>query len=250
MKASLWTIWFVAAVATTGLSACGVEETLQPVDQGQNEDAGDFQAETGERSDSGPQEDNETAADTPVGQDVIDEVVVVEADDGADGSGSDAGDTSNDAGDPGQTDGESDAEETQISNADVLLADAACQLKFSALYVDGAAAGEIRGNIPGVATWDSGPAMNDADSDGYLEFAASTLPAGTFDLSYVGNGAWALYGAKEQLLAMTPAARGFVYCNWFDGVSEVDVPDPECHLRIAVDAGCIISGAGNMTALQ
>jgi len=240
MKASLWI--FVAVLAVGGMTGCGVEETgLNPVDQEQVDDDG-FQAEIDDAvepdgsatDDTGDEQPvaNEPVADEPVEADqpadeAIEDVVPDEAEVAVD-----------------------DPEETVAANADVVSSPGACQLMFSTLYVDGATSGEIRGSLPGVATWDAGPDIEDSDEDGYLEFLPAFLPTGTFDLSFVGGGNWALYGAKDQLLTMSAEARSFVSCNWFDGNEEVAADNPECHLRITVAADCTITGAGNMANLQ
>ena len=230
---------FLVAMMVGSLAACGVEETgLSPVDQEQSEDDG-FQADTGDDIDS----------DAGMVEEIDDEMPLDEVSDTAEEPIVDEPVVEEPAEEPAD---EVPAEEAVVvANADVISSPGACQLMFSALYVGGATAGQIRGSLPGVATWDAGPDIEDSDADGYLEFLPASLPTGTFDLSYVGGSSdWALYGAKEQLLGMSAEARSFVSCNWFDGNEEIPAASPECHLRISVAPDCTITGAGNMANLQ
>ena len=218
MKANLWTILFAMATVSV-FGACGVEET-------QDKPADGFKADTGDAGTG-------SAAD----------------------KGTDSGEPATDSGttDPTPDSGNTDAGTVTAppANADVAASPASCTLKLSALYIGGAASGEIRGNIPGVSTWSSGPALTDADNDLYLDFVQASLPVGSFDFSYVSSdGTWALYGSKEQLRTMSAGGKSFVSCNWFDGTGEVAVDSPECHLRITIAADCTVTGAGNMANFQ
>lgn len=129
----------------------------------------------------------------------------------------------------------------------------ACRLEFSDAYIGGSACGEIRGAIPG-ATWSSGPSIEDGDADHFLSYAPSSVAPGTYELTYVVKtcggsvGTWADYGSRSQLLGMTPDARSFVNCNWWDVASgtTISVASHGCNLRITVDGACAITGAGNM----
>jgi hypothetical protein len=257
----LWTIWFAVAALSGTMAACGSEETGSVTASGQPDTGSNvFEPDTGDQADTGGQQNADTGADagTPSRQ----SDASAPADGGAqtDGQNADAeqptqGDDAGDTGQPaqdggnGQTDTDSGASQVP-ANADVVKVSGACQMRFSALYASGAVNGELRGSIPDVMTWDSGPTVTDGDADGYLEYSPASLPSGTFDLSYLGNGNWALYGTEAQLLTMSAAARAFVSCNWFDGTDIIAVANPECHLRIKVEDGCLISGAGNMANLQ
>jgi len=233
----LWTIWFVVAAMVTVMAACGDDPQLSPIGGNDDADTGTSQPSTG-GNDAGAQQNANTGTDTgtPTREDAG---AAVSADAEQPAQQSDAGQTGEDSG-----------AVQAPANVDVLRSSGACQLKFSALYVNGAANGELRGSIPDVMTWDAGPAMSDSDADGYLEYAPASLPVGTFDLSYLGDGSWAMYGTEAQLRAMSAAARAFVSCNWFDGTNIIAVASPECHLRIKVETGCLVSGAGNMANLQ
>lgn len=127
------------------------------------------------------------------------------------------------------------------------------RLDFSDEYIGASVCGEIRGAIPG-ATWSSGPSIQDTDADHFLEYAPSSIAAGTYELSYVAKtcggsaGAWADYGSRAVLLGMTADARSFVNCNWWDAATgtTLTVSSPGCNLRITVDGAGTVTGAGNM----
>ncbi|KPJ85816.1 hypothetical protein AMJ57_01760 [Parcubacteria bacterium SG8_24] len=132
---------------------------------------------------------------------------------------------------------------------------AACVLDFNSAYVSGATCGEVRGNLPGI-TWESGARILDDDLDGWMGMAYE-LPAGEYDLSYLGfqdcdsaspNEAWAQMGHVLQLLQMLAADRAFVFCNWWDASAEemLEVESPSCWIRIVVDGECNITAGGNM----
>lgn len=267
----VWTIWIVMAAMAGMTAACGEEDyRLTPVEDSGGSDAGNAQPDTGENTDAGIQQNTGIGADagTPAREDGAS--APADAATQPDSQSSDTGQPGQDAGsnqpDSGTTAGTdsgtgsdtdtgtetgTDAGTPALpANTDVVKVTGACQMKFSALYAGGAASGELRGSVPGVMTWDAGPAVDDTDSDGYLEYSPASLPVGTFDLSYLGGGNWALYGAEAQLRPMSPEARAFVSCNWFDGTNIVAVANPECHLRIKVETGCLVSGDGNMANLQ
>ncbi len=129
----------------------------------------------------------------------------------------------------------------------------ACRLEFADDYISGSPCGDVVGTLPGM-TWSAGSMISDSDSDGRLEYAPESIPAGTYELSYrdracaneVDRTNWALYGDPEMLRAMTADARSFITCNWWVDGAIVQVNDPGCHIRISVDAACAIIGAGNM----
>lgn len=245
----MWTIWFVCAAVATIITACGSEETrLSSTRDDSGSDSGTFQPNTGEGTDAGtPAREEDASAPADAGTQTDGQTTDAEQP----AQGSDASETEQPQQDAGTGQTGTDAGVVQVpTNTDVVKVNSACQMQLSSLYVSGATSGELRGSIPGVMTWDSGPAVSDSDADGYLEFNPASLPIGTFDLSYLGDGNWALYGAEAQLQAMSAAARAFVSCNWFDGTNIVAVASPECHLRIKVETGCLVSGAGNMANLQ
>jgi hypothetical protein len=138
-----------------------------------------------------------------------------------------------------------------------VVSPAACRLEFHDAYISGSQCGEVRGTLPGM-TWEAGPVIEDTDGDGRLELTLSSVPGGTYSLSYMDrecdgqtpqSGAWAHYGDPEMLLAMTSDARAWLYCNWYDaatGTILTDVENPGCNIRVAVGADCALSGAGNM----
>jgi len=262
---NMWTMLF-AAVILAGMNACGVVEpedgngskddtgfqaqTDQPADAGASTDAGQ-KPDTTDAGSTTETTDSGSTATTGTDSGTADSGNGTSDDSGTQTATSDAGsDPAADSGQPTADAGTADSGMAPAANADVVRSSGPCRLDFSALYVNASVSGEVRGNIPGVSTWDAGPAMNDANADGYLEYAPASLPTGTFDLSYLGAGQWALYGAKEQLRTMKPAALAFVACNWFDGQAETAAASPECHLRIAVDAQCVVTGAGNMAAFK
>lgn len=169
------------------------------------------------------------------------------------GTGTDAGSggappVTTDAGSPADAgSGGSDAGSV-ASQPDPVVVTGACQMKFSNAYVGNSPTAEIRGNLPG-ATWSSGPAITDTNADKYLEYSAVSIGAGFYDLTYmVPPSTWANLGDSTALKAMTPAAREFVNCNWWDPVAlkTVSVSSPSCNIRIMVGGGCTISAAGNM----
>lgn len=136
-----------------------------------------------------------------------------------------------------------------------VVSPAACRLEFHDDYISGSPCGDVVGTLPGM-TWSAGPMIRDTNSDGRLEYQASSIPAGTYSLSYrdrectgeVARTNWALYGDPDTLRAMTPEARSFLYCNWYDAATGTisQVSDPGCNIRISVAAGCAITGNGNM----
>ncbi len=167
----------------------------------------------------------------------------VSTDAGSGGSPADAGSGGSDAGGSGG----GDAGGGTSQPAPVVVT-GACQMKFSTAYVGSSATAELRGNLPGV-TWSSGPAITDTNADKYLEYAPVTIGAGFYELTYmVPPSTWANLGDSTALKAMTPAAREFVNCNWWDPVAlkTVSVSSPSCNIRIMVGGGCTISAAGNM----
>jgi len=146
---------------------------------------------------------------------------------------------------------------TVPSNPAPVVSPTACRLEFADQYISGSSCGELRGNLPGM-TWDTGPVIQDSDSDGRLEYIAATIVAGTYSMSYMDRecpgqtpetGAWAHYGDPELLLSLTADARAWLYCNWYDAATGTilsDVADPGCNIRVTVGAACAISPAGNM----
>jgi hypothetical protein len=167
------------------------------------------------------------------------------------GSGGNTG--TPDAGTGGTT---PDAGTTPTSAPAPVRSSGVCSLRFADTYIGGATCGQVRGNLPG-ATWSSGPAIRDTNADHELELTLTVAPAGTYELSYVSASCpggpavtetWANYGSRAQLLAMTADARSFVNCNWWNAATgtTVSVSSPGCNLRIAIDAMCGITGAGNM----
>src|SRR5688572_22230259 len=108
-----------------------------------------------------------------------------------------------------------------------VVSPAACRLEFHDQYISGSSCGELRGNLPGM-TWDTGPVIQDSNSDGRLEYVAATIAAGTYSMSYMDRecagqtpetGAWAHYGDPELLLSLTDDARAWLYCNWYDAAT-------------------------------
>jgi hypothetical protein len=155
---------------------------------------------------------------------------------GGDTGGTDAGSGGTDAG----------SEPEPEPNAAPMTVAGPCQMRFADDYIGGSSSGEIRGPFPG-ASWTSGPAIADSDSDGYLEYSPTTLPGGVYEFTYMAPpSAWATYGASADLLGMTEAARAFVQCTWWDPVTETTSPGGSCSLRISVSASCVITPAGNM----
>lgn len=168
-------------------------------------------------------------------------------------SGTDAGSggsppVSTDAGSGGSDAGGSDAGPASVVQPDPVIVTGACQVKFSNVYVGGSATAEIRGNLPG-ATWSSGPTITDTNADKYLEYSPVSIGAGMYDITYmVPPSTWANMGDATTLKAMTPAAREFILCNWWDaGAGKVvSVASPSCNVRIMVGGGCTITPYGNM----
>ena len=150
-----------------------------------------------------------------------------------------------------------DAGTSTTSNPAPVVSPTSCRLEFHDQYISGSSCGELRGNLPGM-TWDTGPVIQDSNSDGRLEYVAATIAAGTYSMSYMDRecagqtpetGAWAHYGDPELLRSLTADARAWLYCNWYDaatGTIRTDVADPGCNIRVTVGAGCSISPAGNM----
>lgn len=158
-----------------------------------------------------------------------------------------------------------------------VISPSACRLEFHDDYISGSSCGDVVGSLPGM-NWgvdaDGNPVptgavyIRDSDRDGRLELDLSSIPAGTYSLTYRDREcdgetpqiAWALYGNPETVHAMSADARSFLFCNWYDSATgeEVDapdtngdgLPDPSCNLRISVDAACVITGNGNMRDLH
>lgn len=124
-------------------------------------------------------------------------------------------------------------------------------LEFSTAYISGTSCAQVRGNLPGL-TWTAGADLG-SEADGYRGVSYQ-MTAGTYEISYVGwadcssraPDVWADYGKKENLAAMSPGARAFVQCNWWNGSATVSVGSPSCNLKISVDASGNVSPAGNM----
>jgi hypothetical protein len=168
----------------------------------------------------------------------------VTTDAGSGGSPADAGSGGSDAGGSGG----GDAGGGGSTQPDPVIVTGTCAMKFSTAYVGNSTTAEVRGNLPG-ATWSSGPTVTDTNADKYLEYSAVSIGAGFYDLTYmVPPSTWANLGDSTALKAMTPAAREFVNCNWWDPVAlkTVSVSSPSCNVRIMVGGGCTISAAGNM----
>lgn len=164
------------------------------------------------------------------------------------GTGGSAGDSG--SGGEGGTDsgtGGSDAGSVP-AQPDPVVVTGSCAMKFSTAYVGNSSTAEIRGNLPG-ATWSSGPAITDTNADKYLEYSTATIGTGMYDLTYmVPPSTWANLGDSTALKAMTPAAREFILCNWWDAGAgkTVSVANPSCNIRISVGSGCTITPYGNM----
>jgi hypothetical protein len=94
-------------------------------------------------------------------------------------------------------------------------------IKCSRDYIGGGLPdGQIRGTLPGVG-WSSGPAINDMDNDGYLEYApsaadqASLITIVDYDIQCVSNaGAWMQFGQAGLLCQMSDAALAYIWCSW------------------------------------
>ena len=167
----------------------------------------------------------------------------------------DAGTTT--SSDAGTTTPSGDGGTSTASNPAPVVSPTSCRLEFADQYISGSSCGELRGNLPGM-TWDTGPVIQDSNSDGSLEYIASTIAAGTYSMSYMDRecpgqtpetGAWAHYGDPELILSLTADARAWLYCNWYDattGTVLTDVADPGCNIRVTVGTGCSLSPAGNM----
>jgi len=152
------------------------------------------------------------------------------------------------------------------ASADCTAAGCTCTLHFGIAYISEATCGEARGTMPGM-TWSSGALISDVDGNAAdLEMvvpAASAVP-GTYEMSYLGfqscgaptPEAWAQYGGSAQLLLMSPDAREFISCNWWDASSGAPVAtgSPSCSLRVEVSVvtqedgtlDCMFAPAGNM----
>ncbi|MEY4744161.1 MAG: hypothetical protein RL272_106, partial [Candidatus Parcubacteria bacterium] len=165
-------------------------------------------------------------------------------DSGTTAPSSDAGSAAPDAGPSPAPDAGSPVADagTPATHTAPLRSPLAGRLEFSDEYIGSSACGEIRGSLP-AATWSSGPSIQDTNADRFLEYAPSSIAAGTYELSYVAAtcrgpaGAWADYGSRTLLLGMTADARSFVNCSWWDAASSttVTVGSPGCNLRITVD---------------
>lgn len=266
--------WIVlASIVTLGalLNGCGGED---PALDGCSDTAPeeDVPAPDGGREGNAPPSQNVPPADSDGGSDVppTGDAGAPSSDAGTGGTGStpdaggggsapDAGSapdsgtggSSPDAGGSGGDGGSADAGSTPTSAAP-LRTPSANHLEFASVYVGGSACGEVRGNMPGM-NWSAGLAANDTNSDGYLELTFGSIAAGTYEVSYLalacGTGApgsWANFGSSATLLGMSPAARAFVNCTWWNPVTETTSPGGSCNLRLAVAAGGVITAAGNM----
>ncbi len=172
---------------------------------------------------------------------------------------SDAGvaDAATEAGsDAGADSGPADAGVVVPDNADVvrLTADRKTFL-LSTRYIFSAKCGEVRGPMPGVG-WSAGPQSCDTDSDGYFAYTPIAGTVGTYSFTYLDPNkpadGWALYGNIDLLRAMSPTARSFVECNWWDASTQktVSVGNPSCSLKATFGANGLLAGAGNMANLQ
>lgn len=124
-------------------------------------------------------------------------------------------------------------------------------------YIGGAQCAELVGYIPYVMTWDDGEPLRVLNpGDVYMSIAFADLAPGVWDLSYrsrpcdgqdAGPTMWADYGLIPRLLYMTPEARAFIHCEWWDADAERYVAGDSCSIRIRVDDdGFGIFPAGNM----
>ncbi len=139
-----------------------------------------------------------------------------------------------------------------------VMSPAANQLTFATYYVAGSLCGDVLGTLPGM-NWTSGRFITDASPvDGRLELVyTASPPVGDYTVSYRDRACptespdrtnWALYGAPEMLKAMTPAARAWLQCNWWDATSKtvLTVADPVCNIKLHAASGGVFTGAGNM----
>lgn len=136
-------------------------------------------------------------------------------------------------------------------------------LGLSTFFISGSTCGEVVGDLPGM-NWSSGQFVRDTNGDRYLELDLSSVPVNMYGYNFtymdrecpgqaVSVRSYAQYGAKEQLRNMTPVARSFLQCNWWNANSgvEVTVSNPSCHFRVVkyISEGSglpVIAPAGNM----
>lgn len=255
-------LWAITTVAFLALAGCGVQEPNDgghggaddPNASGQADVPGADGGNDTVGQDAGAGGNDAGSADTPS----TDAGATPPAADGgapAD-TAPDAGSPPADAGSPASDGGSADAGTPAPTSPAPVRSISPRAFLFADAYIGGTTCGQVRGNLPGT-TWSAGPTMQDTNADHELEVSYATLPAGTYELSYVsatcpGGAAvgetWASYGSRPQLLGMTEDARSFVNCNWWDAATgmAVDVMNPGCDLRIAVDGAGVITGAGNM----
>jgi hypothetical protein len=141
------------------------------------------------------------------------------------------------------------------------------RLLFSSYYISGSPCGEVIGELPGM-NWSAGSLIQDSNHDGYMEFNGSQAAADVaFRFTFldhqcpgetVARSNAAMYGGKEQIRAMTAAAKSFLQCNWWDAAAnngqggEISVSNPGCNFRAQKSAPNNVgevtwSGQGNMS---
>jgi hypothetical protein len=140
-------------------------------------------------------------------------------------------------------------------NADVVvLSDDGKTIFLSTRFTFSASCNLVLGNMPGVG-WDVGVRSCDTDKDGYVSYTPKSGTVGTYNFSYRdtedANG-WALYGDIEAQRKMSPEARSFIECNWWDAAhaKTVTVANPSCGLKLTIGSDGKVVGAGNMSNLK
>lgn len=142
---------------------------------------------------------------------------------------------------------------------DPLLVEDPFSLGFSTAYI-GDECGLVFGDVPNQLEWNVGAFVTDGDffgeADGYMWISFASIAAGTWSISYGTRGCmndptnpllWAEYGRPEFLELMTPSARRYIHCGWWDAATQTDLRNAaSCGLRITVDSAGNISPAGNM----